>query len=53
MFISLQGGYDLTIGTSERGQNVDDLCNLPPFKYVHHMIKVGVFMGVVLCADMY
>ena len=32
-WISLQGGYDLVVGTSERGESVDKMVALPTFKW--------------------
>lgn len=39
-----KGGYDLTIGTSERGQNCDSLESLPSFK--HLLIVFGGVKGL-------
>ena len=39
-----KGGYDLTLGTSERGQNVDKTGNLPQFK--HLLIVFGGVKGL-------
>ena len=39
-----KGGYDLTIGTSERGQNIDKVESLPDFK--HLLIVFGGVKGL-------
>ena len=39
-----KGGYDLTLGTSERGQNVDKLESLPNFK--HLLVVFGGVKGL-------
>ena len=39
-----KGGYDLCIGTSERGQNIDDTNSLPSFK--HLLIVFGGVKGL-------
>ena len=39
-----KGGYDLTLGTSERGQNVDQVENLPKFK--HLLVVFGGVKGL-------
>ncbi|MBW0475957.1 hypothetical protein O181_015672 [Austropuccinia psidii MF-1] len=42
------GGYDLTIGTSERGQNVDDVIDqIGDFK--HLLLALGGLSGLELC----
>ena len=28
-----QGGYDMTLGTSERGESIDDFSDIPKFRY--------------------
>ena len=40
----LNFGYDLTIGTSERGQNIDKVESLPEFK--HLLIVFGGVKGL-------
>lgn len=44
-----QGGYDLTLGTSERGQNVDKLESLPQFK--HLLIVFGGVKGLEVAVE--
>ena len=39
-----KGGYDLTLGTSERGQNVDQVESLPKFK--HLLVVFGGVKGL-------
>lgn len=34
-YLILQGGYDLVIGTSERGQSIDKVGSLPAFRWDH------------------
>ncbi|KAI5612908.1 putative methyltransferase C9orf114-like [Silurus asotus] len=41
-------GYDLTIGTSEKGSNVDD-ANLPPFR--HMLVVFGGLQGLEASVD--
>ncbi len=38
ILFDLKGGYDLVIGTSERGTNVDTLNTIPAFKWVWHFL---------------
>jgi predicted SPOUT superfamily RNA methylase MTH1 len=44
-----QGGYDMTIGTSERGDGVDCLTSLPPFQ--HLLIVFGGLKGLEHALD--
>jgi predicted SPOUT superfamily RNA methylase MTH1 len=44
-----KGGYDLTIGTSERGQNIDDLETVPKFK--HLLIVFGGVHGLEVALE--
>lgn len=43
-----KGGYDLTIGTSDKGENVDDI-ELPKFK--HLLILFGGLKGIESCLE--
>ena len=42
-----QGGYDLTIGTSERGTSVDEVDEMQPFRWVcgHDACEMGLTSG--------
>lgn len=44
MYEYFQGGYDLTVGTSERGDSVDDVQELKPFN--HLLIALGGLKGL-------
>lgn len=44
-----KGGYDLTIGTSERGDEVDD-CQIPP-KFKHLLVVFGGLKGLEIALE--
>lgn len=48
MFLNLSGGYDLTIGTSERGEQVSS-CDLTLKRYQHALIALGGPQGLEYC----
>uniref|UniRef100_A0A915HMR4 Uncharacterized protein n=1 Tax=Romanomermis culicivorax TaxID=13658 RepID=A0A915HMR4_ROMCU len=43
------GGYDLTIGTSDKGHNIDSVATLPDFR--HLMIMFGGVSGLESCVE--
>ena len=60
MCVLSQGGYDLTVGTSHRGDNIDELDSLPPFRCVaisapptSRVVTSDVCMYVCMYACMY
>jgi len=38
-----QDGYDLTIGTSDKGEDISNCSSLPQFKYATHPTIYGMY----------
>lgn len=46
-----ESGYDLTIGTSERGDDIDSVINTVPTDYKHCLIVFGGLKGIEAAVD--